>query len=1145
MIKHRLTKFGVSSLLVMAMLFIGGSLQSCKDWLDEYPYDDPGDPEWLGASVYDFLKEGTPNHKYTNFVAIIDSLGEKESLAHTGSKTLFVADDAAFERFFKSERNVWGISSVGEMTKTQMKTILYSSMLDNAMLLDMLSSTGVSTNQEGTCLRRWSSSKVIDSIPLLVSSNGSGDVTYENHANWPTYNKYWDVLRGKDRTEKMRLAMDGSRVMMVHFLSDYLKKNGIDPSDIEFLFTKKGEVKKTFEDGDAFIYGNKIVSSDVNTGTYSDDTLTITCKNGYIYRMDDLLLPPSNMAEELRKHPDTRIFSHLLDRFCVPEYDESLTRDYNAYYKTNDSVFKLRYFTESYTSHPMLVSANSNPSAEERLNMDPGQNNLGASSSMAEDMAAMFVPNDDVLYEYFANPDSAGHFLIARFAPDVEVNSLESLMSALDSVPQKNIAPFLNNLMKSSFSKTVLSKFDKIVDDANELMNITADHVDECVIANNGVIYILNSVFGPGAYQAVTAPTLVFDNMGVMRNVISQLRYDYYLLAMDANYSFIVPDDAHFIYYDPLTVTRDDKGELLTNANPKAFSFHYDTKKPKANGALKFWADVYKFNPATYEIVDTLTEQEYSVSGTQFGGIGTFAANRLTDLMEYLIIVHDGEDGFTADRKYYQTKGYATIKVDASNSDNIKIYGGEQLENGTSIVVSSKSGQKNGVTYNTVPGEQDTPGRRYSAVPTPPTRSVFENLQKQSSSEYEKFYEFYNLCYPGANYASNTDSGLVKKVFECKNAKALSDSTLRYSIFYTNTSDTKAYTKNTIPFFNIFHYTVYAPSNESIREMYELGLPTWEQVTAQANAGNLKKAASMLSSIINFAKYHFQDNSIYVDNSPIVTIDPVTGATVPGRKFTTAVINEKTNRFYDLNVERNGNSFTVEDDMGNVRNVIVTGEENKDWNIMCRDNVYTSGGTGPSASLTNFSSSSYTVLQPIDGVLLNASMFGYDGRFKRFAKNGCTVDTMYVNNTGAINIALVGDKYEAKPNENVTAEPESGRNYYLVANRGNIRITDPRDGVQEIHKAGYLMKVIDEGDSEYDAALTHEKLIVKSSQNVLVTDEGLGVKEIKNNKGVVTSYEYDTVEKDGFIYIIRYNNDGSVNEEIKVGEVTPEEGGNN
>ena len=1110
MFRHRLTKFGLSSLVAMMMLFIGGSLQSCKDWLDDYPYDDPGDPEWLGASIYDFLKEGTANHTYSNFVAIIDSLGEREALAHTGSKTLFVADDAAFERFFNNGDNVWGVTSVGEMSTAQMKMILYGSMLDNAMLLDMLSSTGAQLNQEGTCLRRWSSSKVIDSIPLVDGNS------MEYHEGWPTYNKYWTILRGSDRSGKMRLAMDGSRSMMVHFLGDYLRKNEVKASDIEFLFTKKGQVVKTFESGDAFIYGNKIVSSDVDAGSYSDDTLTITCKNGYVYRLDELLLPPSNMADELRKRPDTRIFSHLLDRFCVPEYNEELSKEFNAHYKTNDSVFTLRYFTDSYYTHALLTSTNSNPQTDERLAFDPGQNNYMASSSMAEDMAAMFVPCDDALYEYFANPDSAGYFLLARYAPDAQVSDVESLLSALDSVPEKNIAPFINNLMKPKFTDAVLSNFDRITDDASELMNIRGEHVDECVIANNGVIYILNSVFGPGKYQAVSAPTLVFDNMGVIRNVITQLRYDYYLLAMDANYTFIVPDDNHFVYYDPLT---------FTSEKPKAYSFHFNTLKPKANGALKFWANEYLCVPEKMEIIPGSKdnkESEYGVDseGGWANNPNTFQANRFTDLMEYLIIVHDNADGIFSGNKYYMTKGYGTIKVDVSDPDNIKIYGGEQLERGTSVVVSSKNIQKNGTTYCTVPGQESDSTHLYSAIPTPPTRSVYENLKLQANSEFEDFYEFYNLCYPGEDYASSGDAGLLKKVFNITKSQALLDSAERYSIFFTNTQETSAYTKNTVPFFNIYHYTVYVPTNDAIKEMYELGLPTWAQVDSIATNGNTAKAASMLRSILNFAKYHFQDNSVYVDNSYI------------NKSYTSAVINQKTNRFYELKLMSEGDTYTITDGLRNVRRVLTDGEENKDWNIMCRDNVYQSGGTGPSAVLNNYASSSFSVMQPIDGVLLNESMFGYDGRFKRFAKNGATVDTMYVDGTGAI---------EA-----------DGLNYYLVATIGNIRIADV-DGVQEIHKVGYLMEPIAEGDDEYDASLTREKLItvrkvvggVYKNLEVLVTDEGFGVEAVTDNKGKVLSYKYATIEKDGFIYMVKYNNDGTVKEEIKVGEATPEEGGDN
>ena len=299
------------------------------------------------------------------------------------------------------------------------------------------------------------------------------------------------------------------------------------------------------------------------------------------------------------------------------------------------------------------------------------------------------------------------------------------------------------------------------------------------------------------------------------------------------------------------------------------------------------------------------------------------------------------------------------------------------------------------------------------------------------------------------------------------------------------------------------------PTNDAIKEAHNLGLPTWEQVWAMANAGENAKAASMLKSIINFAKYHFQDNSVYVDVEPV------------NNSYTTAVIDVKTNRFYELEVASEGNTFTIKDGMGNVRRVLTNGKVDKDWNIMCRDNVYTSSGTGVSATLSNFESSSFTVMQPIDGALFNESMFGYDGSFKRFAKNGADVDTMYVDGTGAVEV--------------------DGRNYYLVAKRGNIEIADV-DGVKEIHKAGYLMKTIDASDESYDASLTHEKLIVKESQNVLVTDEGLWVNEIKDKKGNVTGYEYATKEKDGYIYMIRYNNDATVKEEIKIGEVVPEEG---
>lgn len=1072
MFKHRLSKFSKATLFAACMLLVGGSLNSCQDMLDDYKYDDE-EPTWLGASIYDFLKEGTPNHTYNCFVELIDSLGEKETLAHTGSKTLFVADDAAFEKFF--ENNPWGVKSVSEMTKAQMKTILYSSMLDNAMLLDMLSSTGADESDEGTCLRRLTSASVIDSVPLLEGQD------------MPQYNKYWDALRGTERNEKMRIVMDGTQPMMVHFLSEYLKNNSIKSSDIEFLFKKNGEQTKTFTDDEAFIFGKKIVSSDVSAGDFSDDTLTITCKNGYIYRLDDVLLPPSNMAAELRSREDTKVFSHMLDRFCIPVFDSELTAEYQSYYKTNDSIFRMRYFSKGrFENYNLLASVNANPTVDELLNYDPGWNEFANSLAKERDMAAMFVPKDEVLYDYFV--DGAGSFLLEHFAKSVEVTDIPTLIQALDSVPEVNIAPFLNNLMKSSFAGTVPSKFEKVTDDANDEMGITEKDVDECIIANNGVVYLMNTVFGPATYQAVSAPTIVFDNMLMVRNIIKQLRYDYYLLAMDAEYSFIIPDDSTFVYYDPITFDH----------TPTVYAFHYDRNRPKGNGAVELWAEKYEFNPATYELTDTLTAMTpVSVSGTGFNG-NAFMKNRMTDLMEYLIIVHADGDGITrADgslnpKKYYQTKGYGTVKVDTSDPDGIRFYGGEQIENGTAIKAGSIHAQKNGYSYCTLPVGENPAGRRLSGIPTPPTRSVYKNMLANSADETGLYSEFFSLCAPDDLEAT------LKVIYPKVSNLIMKNDTLKmYSIFYSS-NDGKLV--NTVPFFNTYHYTVYVPSNESVKELYDLGLPTWEGINELADTMP-QKAISTVRLLNNFLRYHFQDNSVYVDNVPFSIPSPE-GGVYTEANFATSVINTKTGRFYETTVRSADDNSTilVEDQMGNVARVVNNGVEGKDWNVMSRDIEYTVNNAAQKIPQT-IATSSFAVIQPLDRALLNDGLFGYDGRFRRFAPTGELVDEMDVDGMSAP---------------------------YLVASLGNVEILD-KDSVERTLGLGYLMLPIDASDPDYNDTYTREKLVLDAEGNaMLITSEGLLINKVKDVDG--TRYEYVTDENG---YLLKVDNAGSVIDRIE------------
>ena len=1085
MFKHRLSKIGKLSLVAACMLLVGGSFVSCED---DYFYDDK-EPSWLGASIYNFLEEGTPGCTYANFVELIDSLGEKETLAHTGSKTLFVADDAAFERFF--EDNPWGVSSVSEMSKAQMKILLYGSMLDNAMLLEMLSSSGAEEGDRGRCMRRTTSLAVVDSIPL----------TNER----PAYNKFWDALRGSEE-ESLRLAKDGTKPMIVYFLPEFLKNKDIKASDIEFLFKKKGVQTKTFQDGEATIFGSKLISSGISTEGFSDDTMTITCKNGYVYRLDNVLLPPSNMAEELRRHEDTKIFSHLLDRFCIPVYDAPLTAEFRSVHGVEDSVFRLRYFAKETFETYSELKQNQRPSSDELLTFDPGWNQIKNSLDADRDMAAMFVPCDEVLFTYFV--EGAGKFLIDQFASDVVVTDYASLITALDLVPEKNIAPFVRNLMKPSFADTVLSKFDKITDDANDEMGIKGDDVEECVIANNGVIYILNNVFGPAEFQAVLAPAKVFDNMRIMNNIVSELKYHYYLLAMDANYSFIIPDDTAFVYYDPIS-------KSANSPQPYVYTYHFGTD----NNATPLVAEQHKFNKYTYEVGDSvgfIKNQAVSSEGLK---------PRMTDIIEYLIIVHDEGDGIKRPdgtwnpRQYYMTKGYGTIKVDTSDPELIKFYGGEQLENGTVIAANTDNiyAQKNGYTFCTTPLGEAAPSQRLSGIPTPPTRSVFENVEALALEEGEPFYEFFELCSPVDTATSAGVRTIVRSLFpkmekiDNNSVIALNDTMRLYSIFYTEYAHKSGEEKITgkinslVPFFNNYHYTVYVPTNEAINEMFEKGLPNWDDIMELASDTLTKgKAAAQMRLLNNFLRYHFQDNAVYVDKVPFSMLLPG-GSYAYEADFSTAVVNNKTGRFYQLNVtsEQNGEYYdlVITDQRGNKAKVLRNGEEGKTWNIMSRDVEYKvkSNSTEP----TGMEKSSFSVIHSIDKALLHEGLFGYDGRFCRYADAGEPVVMMDVDG-----------------------------NDYLVASYGNVVMPD-KAGAERKMKLAYLMKPLNEGDEAYNSKHTRETYLLNADgEKYLITEEGLLVRIAGTDEDDNVLYEY--VVEDG--NMLKVDNNGNVIERLPVAE---------
>lgn len=956
--KNRLIKEGRKWLTAMCILTMCGLTYSCSD-----DYDLPDKkPSWLGASIYDYLVD---QKNYTNTVRLIQDLGYQEVLERTGSKTLFVADDDAFAKFYQN--NSWGVHKYEDLTRSQKSLLLSSSMLDNAYLLEMMTNiSSGSTIAKNQCLRQPTSASATDSIPFFAWDGNDIPQTYNetyDEEKEPADIDYWKRFRTQDKGG-IWLALDGSTPLMLHFLAGQMGENNITDEDFETLVGSKREPT------DAHIYGSKVIAQDQ------------TCLNGYVDKLDRVLLTPNNMAEMIRTNGKTNIFSHMLDRFSAPFYNASLTSSHLQLTGIRDSVFSKRYFAARTSSGRLDFDPYGNKFPNP-LDYDPGWNEYyPEGQQLYTDMGAMFVPSDEVLEKYFL-PGGAGEFLMEAYAK--KENTAENLIYNIDQIPLRIICKFVQNLMKTSFINTVPSKYITIMNDAKDPMFGTVEGgvegfratIDTTLLANNGAVYIMNQVFAPAAYAAVSAPALVGKDMKIFNWAISaddsyitnpnsaplNAFFSYYLLAMSSRFSFFIPtDDALGTYYDEVTAQKQQ---------PRMLSFYYSTRRQDLSAPVK--ARSYRWDPATNEIGSAIPG---SVQASEIN-------NRLKDLLDSHIIVHsdaEAKTGFGSLNQYYVTKGGSAVKISnqsdyslSSDFDQTKtgfhVQGGFQIDNDTVCTVlrtydrrQETTGYGNGMTYVIDKPIQTT------------MKSVYSVLQGEG--ETSPFYQFFNLCQVDANLlerAGVADS--VKKV-EDKDTEIQ-----KYTIF---TSSQNGLTDN-VRFFNSFRYTVYVPTNEAVLDAIDHGLPTWDEISevitngenevqAATDAGKSEeeilgitraykiKAQAMITCLVNFLKYHFQDNSIFADRN---AIEPT--------KYETACINNATNRYRSVKVSSTGGGTL------NVRSVYSTDAAGNDVegpvrkvtddatlkNIMTRDYTF----NAQARNATTIETSSYAVVHQIDGVL--------------------------------------------------------------------------------------------------------------------------------------------------------------------------------
>ena len=259
-------------------------------------------------------------------------------LSHTGSKTLFAANDSAFQEWFK--QNSWGVSSYGQLSNSQKKLLLNNSMINNAYLIELLSNVSGNPPMEGKCMRRETAVSIYDSVEILSPDK------MPNTAAWKRF---------KDSGKSIPIFKDATAAPMIHFLPAFSSFNKLTDEDLAILTNHQANNVK-----EAWVNGKKVVERD------------ITCKNGYIQKVNGVIESSPNMAEIIRQHPNMSLWSHLLDRYSAPYYDAAGTREYNRLYNNEDSVFTLRYFSDrSVNGDKNEVDPNGN-TVKALLKFDPG-----------------------------------------------------------------------------------------------------------------------------------------------------------------------------------------------------------------------------------------------------------------------------------------------------------------------------------------------------------------------------------------------------------------------------------------------------------------------------------------------------------------------------------------------------------------------------------------------------------------------------------------------------------------------------------------------------------------------------------------------------------------------------------------------------
>ena len=898
-VKHRLSRL-LGGLCGAALMF---GLSACSDDLLL------GTPEWLGTSIYEELES---RGDYSVTLALINSSpvaadNYRELLSKTGSKTLFVADDAAWQRFFDKNKQLPAENPWSTITSTEsfnasgnelkVRRLLKGMMLNNAYVLDLLgnlSSDPSTANVEDAadaCMRRNTSISNLDmrgevqkaDFPAEKLPNASGVLDID----------WWEDFRGMSAITTMPAVLNGADNTKPNGAA-YLYTSNYGVPDLPTMvhFSPSFAVSKGFSGEDVSILSGGVANSTsqtvVNGVAIDPDNANITCQNGYIHKMVEVPYPVSNMMEKLSYEPQYSIFYKQLQRFSYP-YKNQAQKDNLG---VSDDVYTIRYINSGdYAGHCALTQDHDGKKeADAYLPYDPAWNHYylaGGAYTYQMDAALMLVPRNDQM-ESFLTTEGQGAELTAKYAA--------GQTPSWDLYPDAIVAQLMQNCMLTNFLSFLPHNVNKIKDTSKTLIDgLDTDKIANCYVCGNGVIYGLSMNIVPPTYRDVTSTMLINKEkdkeesrdkgFSVFYNFIQKDRdipgaaagYASYLSSFDGTkYVLFCPyDKAMRKVIDPSSVKRNG-GRLEDEKGPILFRFDYD------GGRILPWIEPYGYTVDNDGVVNpdakygTLSRDDSFKSTTSPSTwYSSISYKMLCYIMENSVCpvynLPAGANPLEPSYTYYKTKAGSAIKVDWDRGSTIKTAGyagGYQAQFNRSVVSGESASLKaNGAA---LPVDE---------VLLPATKSPYTVLK-------EEFPDFFKYVESNLKYTSSNDG----------NGHVILPST-----------------DKAITLLRPYNYTIYVPTKRAIDmqvNSYQVPRSVWlDDIGSEENIKTtfpgisdddietIKTIRTKLDTALNrYLAYHVQDYAVFLGQRDTTAM------------FETSLLDEVNRLFYGLHVEEHSST---------------------------------------------------------------------------------------------------------------------------------------------------------------------------------------------------------------------------------------------